>query len=144
MLAPQANVWEERQLAIQGLAARTRITVASALLALKAVLGLWVAFALITASASNYRSFLGESITSRQTGLGLLVLALAVITLVVVAYLIRFRNWARWAAISLEAIGIVLALSRVGAATGPALIAIALSLAVITLLLSAGGLPDRD
>jgi hypothetical protein len=131
-------------MAIKGLAARTRITVASALLALKAVLGLWAAFALITASASNYRSFLGESITSRQTGLGLLVLALAVITLVVVAYLIRFRNWARWAAISLEAVGIVLAITRIGRATGPALIAIALSLAVITLLLSAGGLPDRD
>jgi hypothetical protein len=142
MSPPTPNVWEERAMAIQGLAARTRITVASALLALKAVLGLWAAFALITASASNHRSFLGENITSRQTGLGLLVLALAVITLVVVAYLIRFRNWARWAAISLEAIGIALALSRVGAATGPALIAIALSLAVITLLLSAGGL-DR-
>ena len=134
-----ANRLEETILAIRGLADRTRLMVAAALLALKVVLGLWAAFALLTASADDPQTFFGETINSRQTGLGLFVGALALVTLIVITYLVQFRRWARWAAIAIEAVATVLAGSRLGSATVPALVSIVLSLAVITLLMSAGG-----
>jgi hypothetical protein len=127
---------------IRGVADRTRLLVASALLALKVVLGLWAAFALLTASADDPQSFFGETITTRQTGLGLFVGALALVTLFVITYLVRFRRWARLAAIAIEVVAIVLAGSRLGSATVPALVSIILSLAVITLLMAAGGRRD--
>jgi hypothetical protein len=127
---------------IRGLADRTRLLVASALLALKVVLGLWAAFALLTASADDPQNFFGETIDTRQTGLGLFVGALALVTLFVISYLVRFRRWARWAGIVIEVVAIVLAGSRLGSATVPALVSIVLSLAVITLLMSAGGRAD--
>src|SRR5918999_1960511 len=96
---------EESILAIRGLADRTRLMVAAAVLALKVVLGLWAAFALLTASADDPQTFFGETINSRQTGLGLFVGALALVTLIVITYLVRFRRWARWAAIAIEAGG---------------------------------------
>jgi hypothetical protein len=127
----------------EGLAVRSRIAVAAVVLALKAVLGLWAAWALVTASTDNQRSFLGADIDGRQIGLGTLVLGLAFVTLVVIFNLMRFRRWARWAAIVLESFAVVLALTLVGRAAGPALVAVVLSLAVITLLASAR-LPDAD
>lgn len=127
----------------EGLAARTRITVAAVVLTLKTVLGLWAVFVLVSASADNPRSFLGADVDSRQIGLGTLVLGLALVTLVVIVNLMRFRRWARWAAIVLESFAIVLALTLVGRAAGPALVAIVLALAVITLLASAR-VPERD
>jgi hypothetical protein len=52
--------------------------------------------------------------------------------------LLRYKPWARPSAVTLEVLGIVLAASRLGRALGPALVSIVLSLAVITLLISAG------
>lgn len=117
---------------------RAKVTAASAILLLKAALGVWAGFALLTASKRDHKDFLGETITTRRTGLGILVLILVVITVFVVWQLTRRKPWARLAAIVLETGAIVLALTRITKATGPALVSIVFSIAVITLLLSAG------
>jgi hypothetical protein len=117
---------------------RAKVTAASAILLLKAALGLWAGFALLTASASHEKSFLGETITKKRTGLGLLILLLAVVTVVVAVQLLRYRPWARPSAVGLEVLGIILAVTRIGNAPAPALMAIVLSVTVITLVLSAG------
>jgi hypothetical protein len=122
---------------------RVKVTVAAGILLLKAALGVWASIALLTASADNEQSFLGETIRNRRIGLGLLLLVLAAITLVVVVQLVRLRSWSRLAAIALEVVAVVLALTRIASATGPALVSLVLSAAVITLLLSAGSF-DRD
>lgn len=117
---------------------RAKVTAAAGILLVKAVLGLWGAFVLMTASASHEKSFLGETISRRRTGLGLLILLLALITLVIGVQLLRYRPWARPSAIALEVVAIVLALTRLPNAVGPALVSIILSIAVITLVASAG------
>ncbi len=122
---------------------RAKVTVSAGILLLKAALGVWASIALLTASADNEKSFLGETIRTRRTGLGLLLLLLAAVTVVVVVQLLRLRPWSRTAAIVLEVVAIVLALTRIAAAPGPALVSLVLSAAVITLLLSAGSF-DRD
>lgn len=117
---------------------RTKVTAAAAILLVKAVLGLWGAFVLMTASASHEKNFLGETVSKRRTGLGLVILLLALITLVVAVQLLRYRPWARPSAIALEVVAIILAITRVPNAVGPALVSIVLSVAVITLVASAG------
>ena len=105
---------------------------------LKAALGVWAAIALLTASADHEKSFLGETIDERRTGLGLLISALVLVTIFVVFQLLRLRPWARTAAVVLECLAIVLALSRLPNAVGPSLVATVLSVAVITLVVTAG------
>jgi hypothetical protein len=122
---------------------RAKVTVSAAILLLKAALGVWASIALLTASADNEKSFLGETIRNRRTGLGLLLLVLAAITVVVVVQLVRLKPWSRPAAIALEVVAVVLALTRIASATGPALVSLVLSAAVITLLLTAGSF-ERD
>jgi hypothetical protein len=78
-----------------------------------------------------------------EKGLGLLLLGLVALALVVAVQLVRLKPWARPAALALEVVAVVLALTRIAAATGPALVSLVLSAAVITLLLSAGSF-DRD
>lgn len=113
---------------------RLIIGVACLLLAVKAALGLWGAYALLTASPENPRSFLGETVATRNVGLGLVLLILAVLALGVVLALWQGKRWARPAAIGLELLAIALALSRIGSATGPAVLAILLGVVVIALL----------
>jgi hypothetical protein len=117
---------------------RAKVSVASAILLLKAALGLWAAFALLTASASDEKNFLGETISKKRSGLGLLILVLALATAFVAVQLLRYRPWARPSAVVLEVLGIILAVTRITSATGAALVSIVLSIAVITLVLSAG------
>lgn len=122
---------------------RAKVTVSAAILLLKAALGVWASIALLTASADNEQSFLGETIRNRRIGLGLLVLVLTAVTVVVAVQLVRLRPWSRAAAIALEVVAIVLALTRIASATGPVLVSLVLSAAVITLVISAGSF-DRD
>ncbi|MGH2729325.1 MAG: hypothetical protein ACRDJI_01815 [Actinomycetota bacterium] len=121
---------------------RAKVTAASGILLLKAALGLWGGFVLMTTSASDEKSFLGETITKRRTGLGLLILLLAAITVVVAVQLVRYKPWARPTAVALEVLGIILAATRLGSVLGAALVSIVLSVAVITLVLSAGESPS--
>lgn len=117
---------------------------AAVLLAIKAVLGIWAAFALLTATRSDHKTFLGESIESRRTGLGLLVVALVIVTALVAFQLVRLRPWARLGAFVLEGAAIALAITRIGSAPGPAIISLLFSIAVIGLVLAAGGAPEED
>src|SRR3989337_423692 len=115
------------------LSRRAKLSSAAGILLLKAALGLWASIALVTASAGNEKSFLGETIRTREPALAVLILVLAAITVAVAVQLVRLRPWARTAAVVLEILAIALAVSRIGSATGAALVAIVLSVAVIVL-----------
>src|SRR5437763_1756704 len=93
-------------------------TIAGAVLAVKAVLGVWAGLALMTASNAHHRSFLGTTITVRRTGLGVALLVLGVAAAIVAIGLLRRLSWAAPAALVLEAVGVVLALSRIGSRPG--------------------------
>jgi hypothetical protein len=119
------------------LSRRAKLSSAAGILLLKAALGLWASIALVTASADNEKSFLGETIRTREPALAVLLLVLTGITVAVAVQLVRLRPWARTAAVVLEILAIALAVSRIGSATGAALVAIVLSVAVIVLVLTA-------
>jgi hypothetical protein len=114
----------------------TTVVGAAAVLLVKAALGLWGAYALISASSHHYRRFLGGVIHSRHLFLGVLILVLAVLALVVATGLLAFRTWARIGAFVLEGVAVILALSRVGTRPGAAIVSLALSAVVIGLLLT--------
>jgi hypothetical protein len=122
----------------QGPATRrpTMVTVAAVVLALKAALGVWASYALLSASRTHHRCFLGGTVTSRHTGLGVLMFVLAAASVVVVAALALMRQRARMAAFALEGVGIILALSRLGTRPGSSLVSLVLSAVIIGSLLS--------
>ena len=113
------------------------VTVGAVALGVKAILGLWASYALLTASSAHHRSFLGATVTTRHTGLGVLLLVLAVASLIVVAGLALLHPMARVAALALEVLGIVLALARITSRPGPAVVSLAVSAVIIGSLLSA-------
>jgi hypothetical protein len=114
---------------------------AGGLLAVKAVLGFWAAYALLTASKAHHRSFLGGTVSTKHTGLGLLLLLLAVASVVVAAGLLRAAPWGRTAAFALEGAGAVLAGSRLVAHPLSSTVSLALAAAIIGLLLARRSAP---
>jgi hypothetical protein len=112
------------------------ILAARAVLTVKAVLGLWAAYALLTASRAHHRTFLGATIKSRHSGTGDILLVLAVVTVVAVLALARPRRWARTMTLILEGASVTAALSVIRSRTAPALVALALSVVVVGLLVS--------
>lgn len=108
---------------------------ASVVLLVKAGLGLWGAYALLTASPTHHRWYLGSTVTVRHAGLGLALGLLAVVSIVVAVALLRLVFWARLGAFVLEGVGALLAVSRLVSHPGSSLLSLALSFAVIGLLL---------
>ena len=113
------------------------VTFAAVVLVVKAALGLWAAYALLTASRTHHLSFLGGTVTSRHAALGVLLLALAVASVGVAGALAQMRRRARMAAFGLEAVGVALAVARLGTHPGSSLVSLALSAVIIGSLLSA-------
>src|SRR5688572_11971268 len=113
----------------EGLGNRAKLGAAAAVLLLKAALGAWAATALLTATGKGLldstdpsrgeKSFLGETIRTRNTGLGLLLLLLVVVTVAIVVQLIQQKPWARIAAIVLEGVAVLLAIWRLPDAVVP-------------------------
>ena len=112
------------------------VVAAVVVLVVKAALGWWGAYALLTASPTEHRWYLGGTVTVRHTGLGLLLGALAVASIVVAVALVRRVWWARVGAFGLEGAGGLLALSRLVSHPGSSLLSLTLSLAVIGFLLT--------
>jgi hypothetical protein len=108
---------------------------ASVVLLVKAALGLWAAFALLTASRAHRRSFLGGTVRVRHAGLGSLLLVLAVVSVVFAVALLRLVRWSRVATFVLEGVGIVVALARLVSHPGSSLFSLALSVVIVGLLL---------
>src|SRR2546423_7104009 len=103
------------------------VVAAATVLAVKAALGLWAGVVLLTASPSHHRSFLGQVIRERHRSTGVLLLVLVAASAIVVFGLVRLRPWAWVAALALEGVGVVLALSRIGSRPGAAVLSLALS-----------------
>jgi hypothetical protein len=126
-------------------------TVPAAWIALlvKAGLGLWVAYALLTASAPHYRTYLASTVARRHASLGSALLMLALASIVLGVALVRLVPWARVGAFGVEGVGIVVAASRLASHPGSSLLSVALSLVVFGLLLAPGqatefGRPPRS
>ena len=112
------------------------VLVATMLLGLKAVLGLWGGLALLTASPSHHRRFLTEVIRDRHRSVGVMLLVLVAVAFVVLIGLVRLRLWGWVGALALEAVGVVLALSKVASRPAPATVSLALSAGVTIALLT--------
>jgi hypothetical protein len=111
------------------------VAAASAVLLVKSALGLWGAYALLSASRAHHRSFLGGTIRTRNVSLGIALGALAVASLVVALELLRMAPWARLAAFVLEGVGSALALARVASRPASSLTSLAMSAVIVGLLL---------
>ncbi len=111
------------------------VIAASAVLLIKAALGAWGAYALLSASRAHHRSFLGGTVRSRNTPLGIALALLAVASLVIAVALLRAVPWARVGAFILEALGSVLALARIVHRPASSLTSLALSAVIVGLLL---------
>jgi len=107
---------------------------AAVLLAVKASLGLWAGYALVSASRAHHRSFLGETVTVPHRGLGWTLVALAAVSLAVAVALLRAAPWARIGVLGLEAVGAALALTRVASHTSSSVLSLALSVVIVTLV----------
>ena len=107
---------------------------AAALLAVKAALGLWAAIVVLTASADDPGSFLGQAVRRRRTGVGVLLLVLVAVAVVVAVGLVTGRTWAPVAAYVLEGLAVLLALSRIGSRPLAAVVSLALSGAILGLV----------
>jgi hypothetical protein len=101
----------------------------------KAALGVWGAYALLSASRSHHRTFLGGTVRSRNLSLGLTLGVLAVASLVIAVALARLVPWARLGAFILEGVGSVLALARIVHRPASSLTSLALSAVIVGLLL---------
>lgn len=112
------------------------LTAAAVLLGVKAALGILLGLALVAASERRHLTFVGQTLAHRRAGLGLLLLILAALTIVVVVGLLRLSGAARIGAFVLEGLSIVLALTRVGSRPGLAVVSVAISAAVIVLLVT--------
>ena len=112
------------------------VLVAIMLLGLKTLLGLWGGLALVTASPSHHRRFLTEVIRYRHRSAGVMLLVLVAVAVVVLIGLVRLRVWGWIAALGLEAVGVVLALSKVASRPAPAAVSLALSAGVVIALLT--------
>ena len=114
---------------------RGPVVVATILRVLKAALGFWGAYALLTASPLHHRSFLGETISVRHGSLGMALAVLGVASAVIAIALLRLLRWARLATFGLEAVGTVLSLSRAGSRPTSSATTLALSVVIVGLLL---------
>jgi hypothetical protein len=111
---------------------------ASVVLVVKATLGVWGAYALLSASRLHHRSFLGGTVRARNVSLGLALGVLAVASLVVAVALVRALPSARLGAFILEGVGSVLALARIAHRPASSLTSLALSAVIVGLLLVPG------
>ena len=116
---------------------------AAAILFVKAGLGLWAALVVLSSSPTRPQSFLGQPVSRRGTLIGLLLVALVAASVVVAVGLLRSRSRARLAAFVLEAVVVALSLSRLPTRPGPAYLSLALSGAVILLVLFPTRAADR-
>ena len=112
------------------------VTGAAGMLVVKASLGIWGGYALASASRTHHRTFLGETISTPHRSLGWALAVLAGVSLVLAAALVRAAPWARLGVIILEATGAALALSRVASHPGSSAVSLALSFAVVALVLT--------
>ncbi len=117
--------------------APTAHKVAAGLLGLKAVLGLWAVVVLFSASTARPRTFLGAAVRRRAGGVAIVLLLFVVATVVVLVGLVQARSWAPVSAYVLEALAVLLALSRIGRRPGAAVLSLALSAAIVSLVASA-------
>lgn len=115
---------------------------AAGLLGLKALLGLWAAIVLFSASATQPHSFLGQAVRRRAGGVGFVLLVFVAATVAVIVGLVQARPWAPTATYVLEGFSALLALTRIGRRPGAAILALALSAAVVTLVWM-GSSPSR-
>jgi hypothetical protein len=111
------------------------------LLGIKAALGALIGVSLLAVSSRRHFTFAGQAIAQRRTGLGVLLLILAVITIVVLVGLLRLSAGARVGAFVLEGVSVVLALTRIGHRPGLAILSVGISVVVVVLLL--GGSSSR-
>lgn len=109
---------------------------AAALLIIKALLGLWAAIVLLTASATRPHTFLGQAVSRRVRGAGLLALLLVVATVVIAVALSMGRPWGPPAAYVLEGLAVVLALTRIVTRPRAAILSLVLSALVVGLVAS--------
>ena len=107
---------------------------AAALLGLKALLGLWAAIVVLSASATRPHSFLGQAVRRRAAGVGFLLLVLVAVTVVVVVALLQRAAWAPVATYVLEGLAALLALTRIGSRPRAAILALILSAAIVALV----------
>ena len=107
---------------------------AAALLGLKAVLGLWAAIVVLSASATRPHSFLGQAVRRRAGGIGFLLLVFVAVTVVVLIALVQGASWAPIATYVLEGLAVLLALTRIGSRPRAAILAIVLSAIIVTLV----------
>jgi hypothetical protein len=108
---------------------------AAVVLGAKAVLGLWAALVVLVSSPTRPQSFLGHPVSRRGVLVGLLLVALVAVTVAVAVSLLRGRRGARWAGLILEALAAGLTVSRLDTRPTTAYVGLALSGAVILLLL---------
>jgi hypothetical protein len=104
------------------------------LLGLKALLGLWAAIVVLSASASRPRSFLGQAVHRRVAGVGFLLLVFVAATVVILVGLVQRASWAPIAAYVLEGLAVVLALTRIGTRPRAAILSLVLSAVIVTLV----------
>jgi hypothetical protein len=108
--------------------------VAAALMALKALLGFWAAMVALTASSRRTRRFLGQAVTHRAAGVGLILLIFVAATIAVAVGLILSKSWAPIATYVLEGLAVLLALIKIANRPRAAVLAIILSAVIVTLV----------
>lgn len=107
---------------------------AAGILGLKALLGLWAAVVLFTASSTQPHTFLGQAVRRRAGGAGFVLLVFVAATVAVIVGLLQARPWAATATYVLEGLAALASLTRIGRRPGAAILALALSAAVVTLV----------
>jgi hypothetical protein len=107
---------------------------AAVLLAIKASLGIWGGYVLVSASRAHHRSFLGETISTAHRNLGWALVTLAAVSLVMAVALVRAAPWARLGVFALETVGAVLALSRLVSHPRSSVVSLALSAVIVALV----------
>ena len=112
------------------------ITAVAVLLGVKAALGLWLTAVLFSASAVHHRRFLGEMITARHARLGVVILVFCLATIAMLVGLLTLQAWARIGVLVLEAASVILALTRIGSHPGSAVVSLAFSAVIVSLVLT--------
>jgi hypothetical protein len=117
--------------------------VAAALMALKALLGFWAAMVALTATSRRARRFLGQAVTHRAAGVGIILLVFVAATIAVAIGLVLSKSWAPIATYVLEGLAVLFALVKIANRPRAAILAIILS-AVIVGLVALGSSPRQS
>lgn len=113
---------------------RTALIAAGMLIGLQAAFGVLTALVLFASGRRLERWTLATRLAHHRTGLGFIVLTVAVIGVVIAVGVVMSADWARIAAYAFEGLMVLGALVRIGLHPVPSILSVALAMVVVVLL----------